>query len=798
MDNKQNRQFYWEVKDFLGKNNQSNSSKVSKPESLKECISKTIIKNDALYRPSIIRPAPLTEDIISSVNSLLSLNENHIKRNSNNITTNLFNLTEAPAPAFGGGSLSGGPGRSFDSSRRPESSSSWRDRNPEEYQQNVEMRLAKQREAEENRKKAVEDSNRRKAEDEAYEYGQAMKDAGSDAQLEMDSKRPGIAADTAANRAKLQNFRTTKDTERQASHYSDVIANAAKKDPSQLSAKEAAELAMAKIVMRGGGEGGLSKGNKDLEAKIQTKVGQKLGASPLSQEVDPTINQQQADIDALAKANMTPEQAAAGAAARTRAKNYFAGDTESSFKLSREKTAEDVKARAEQARIDAEKMKEDRYQSMKDKLVQGTNMTYGEFEAKTGRRFNATNAQDSSLISNLAGAGSRGRSETAKQLDLTTDQFNSRYAEQNKDLAQRQGTADRAVDQSQFESDKFKNDPAYRKQVRDAETAKLMPQVKAQIAADEAKRIASETAGREQARIAKDEITKTNLEKSKNFIPSLSAFSDKDKLAAKIDAMQGPNPDGGNASSKFLPPAEDFVSLKPEEENIIPYRSETAKIASDSEVRKQATYRQYAETQKRLDAEREKSNAENERKQRELSNPRNQPGLSSRLEGPPSPETQKIIDQDMADRAGLQSYRTQRDLEEPIRDLIGDDPLSKNDFMRNRNQAAAENLGSQAEYNEYVIQTQDAQKAARSRGVNPSTQEPVQSFDEWKKSKQKQASDAAFANQPRPEFTQNAPKAPNDYVSLINSFTAPKVGREPIAPGSKQDVDTQLKRLRGQ
>ena len=685
MDNKQDRQFYWEVKDFLGNNNQSNSSKVSKPESLKECISKTIIKNDALYRPSIIPPAPLTEDIISSVNSLLSLNENHIKNNSNNITSNMFNLTEAPAPAFGGGSLSGGPGRSFDSSRRPGSGSSWRDRNPEEYQQNVEMRLQKQREAEEARKQNVQASQRRKAEDEAYEYSQAMKDKGADAQLEMDTARPGIAADTAANRAKLRDYRTTKDTERQASHYSDVIANAAKKDPSQLTARDAAELAMAKIVMRGGGEGGLSKGNKDLEARIQTRVGEKLGKSPISTEVDPNINQQQADIDALAAAKMTPQDAAAGAAARTRAKDYFAGDTESSFKLSREKTAEDVQARAAQARADAEKMKEDRYQSMKDKVVQGTNMTYGEFEAKTGRRFNATDARDSSLISNLAGAGSRGRSETAKQLDLTTDAFNARYDAQNKDLAQKGGELTRQMDKSQFELDRFQNNSDYRKQVRDAETAKLMPQVKAQIAADEAKRVAAETAGREQARKDKAQKASKELEfdrlNSSNYPP------------AKSFAMTSENlPDAAEAENDSEPkPAEDFVSLKSEEENIIPYRSEAAKSASNAEIRRQEDYRQQVETQKRLNAQRERENTEKNLRTAstiiQSRKPENTPGVSfkSSVQGPPSPE--------------------------------------------------------------------NAEAGAR---------------------------------------------AQDNYVSLINSFTAPKVGREPIAPGSKENIDDQLKKLRGQ
>jgi hypothetical protein len=249
-------------------------------------------------------------------------------------------------------------------------------------------------------------------------------------------------------------------------------------------------------------------------------------------------------------------------------------------------------------------------------------MTYGDFEAKTGRRFNALDSRDSSLISNLAGAGSRGRSEQAKQLDLTTDQFNSRYAEQNKNLAQRQGAADRAYDQSQFESDKFKNDPAYRKQVRDAETAKLMPRVQAQIAADESKRVAAETAGREQAKADKSRKTQADLDYYKDSIPSLSY----------------------NPRTPKPKPAENFVSRRELDKPFLPTPTgddNAANAAARSEVR------------------------------------------------------------------NIERYRA--------------------------------------------------------------TQTPTVST-----------------------------KKPNEYVSLINSFISPKVSRKPIVPGSKQDVDRQLKGLRGQ
>jgi hypothetical protein len=596
MDNKQDRQFYWEVKDFLGKNNQSNSSKVSKPESLKECISKTIIKNDALYRPSIIPPAPLTEDIISSVNSLLSLNESHIKNNSHNITKSMFNLTEAPAPAFGGGSLSGGPGRSFDSSRRPGSGSSFRERNPEEYQKN----LDKQEELKTQRANNLAASVQRNKQDEA------MKANRGGAGLALDNS--GVPVDSAENREKLTSYRAEQDREKRATSIAKTIENVSGKDPSSLSSKEAAELQMAKIYTGGGS---LSKGDSSLESRIRSKLdSSKLNADGSSK------------VQALQGPSQDGTNAADSAAKDVAMQRTLGRSTEDLANTTQMAVGRETQIKRQEDKAFADKVKEDRYQSMKDKVVQGTNMTYGDFEAKTGRRFNALDSRDSSLISNLAGAGSRGRSEQAKQLDLTTDQFNRRYDEQNKDLAQKGGELTRQMDKSQFELDRFKNDPGYRKQVRDADTAKLMPQVQAQIAADEAKRVAAETAGREQARADKSRKTQADLDYYKDSIPSM----------------------GYNPRTPKPKPVENFVSRTEPEKPFLPTPTgddNAANAAARSEVR---------------------------------------------------------------------------------------------NIERNR-----------------------------------STQTPTVST-----------------------------KKPNEYVSLINSFTSPKIGREPIAPGSKEDIDTQLKRLRGQ
>jgi hypothetical protein len=295
----------------------------------------------------------------------------------------------------------------------------------------------------------------------------------------------------------------------------------------------------------------------------------------------------------------------------------------------------------------------------------------------------------------LAGAGSRGRSETAKQLDLTTDQFNRRYDEQNKDLAQKGGELTRQMDKSQFELDRFKNDPGYRKQVRDADTAKLMPQVQAQIAADEAKRVAAETAGREQARKDKAQKASKELEfrlNSSSYYPPSPWFEftseDPPNAAAVSDS------EAKAVSDSKAKAAENFVSRPEPEKPFLPTPTgddNAANAAARSEVRNLSNYQQQVETQKRLDAQRGRENTEKNLRTAstiiQSRKPENTPGVSFRdsVQGPPSP--------------------------------------------------------------------QNAEAGAR---------------------------------------------AQDSYVSLINSFTAPKVSRKPIVPGSKQDVDRQLKGLRGQ
>ena len=100
-----------------------------------------------------------------------------------------------------------------------------------------------------------------------------------------------------------------------------------------------------------------------------------------------------------------------------------------------------------------------------DKIIQGTSMTYGEFERQTGRKYDATNREDSTLVSRLAGAG-RYSSEAARQGALSSDAMNQGYQRQNDEMAKETGRLDRQVDASQRDLDRIRNDPKYRESQR--------------------------------------------------------------------------------------------------------------------------------------------------------------------------------------------------------------------------------------------------------------------------------------------------------------------------------------------
>ena len=483
MDNKQDKLFYWEVKDFLSKTKNPDINSVKRASSLKEDITKIMSLNSPFYVDKDLVQPRISADIRNSVLPLISLNENSIQRgtprnvgSSPNITSNLFNLREASS--FG--SMGGGSSSSSSTRRRPDDERpSWRDRSPENeerYQKNKED-LNKQEEA---RKEQVRLNVIRTQEDEAHEYGKTNPGGA----LKMDGTTP---ADTPENREKLRNFRKERDNENQSTRLADVIARTSKQDPSTLSAKDAAELALAKIMMKGGD---MSKPNKELETRIRTKVADRQQYKPEDSMLQgPTESGGNVGDQAKAQSDAVTD------AERSRSRAYFDSDTESSFNSSRDATQRDVNQREKDNRAYAAQQAAARYEKMQGTKIQGTNMTYGEFKSNTGRDYDATSKEDSSLVSRQAGAG-RYSSAEARDLAGSTDKMINMQRSANDARVAEGGRLTREVDKSAQQLSDYQNNPTIRARENAKDRASLMPRVMAQINTETSKRDRLEADGR--------------------------------------------------------------------------------------------------------------------------------------------------------------------------------------------------------------------------------------------------------------------------------------------------------------
>ena len=483
MDNKQDKLFYWEVKDFLSKTKNPDINSVKRASSLKEDITKIMSLNSPFYVDKDLVQPRISADIRNSVLPLIALNENSIQRgtprnvgSSPNITSNLFNLREASS--FG--SMGGGSSSSSSTRRRPDDERpSWRDRSPENeerYQKNKED-LNKQEEA---RKEQVRLNVIRTQEDEAHEYGKTNPGGA----LKMDGTTP---ADTPENREKLRNFRKERDNENQSTRLADVIARTSKQDPSTLSAKDAAELALAKIMMKGGD---MSKPNKELETRIRTKVADRQQYKPEDSMLQgPTESGGNVGDQAKAQSDAVTD------AERSRSRAYFDSDTESSFNSSRDATQRDVNQREKDNRAYAAQQAAARYEKMQGTKIQGTNMTYGEFKSNTGRDYDATSKEDSSLVSRQAGAG-RYSSAEARDLAGSTDKMINMQRSANDARVAEGGRLTREVDKSAQQLSDYQNNPTIRARENAKDRASLMPRVMAQINTETSKRDRLEADGR--------------------------------------------------------------------------------------------------------------------------------------------------------------------------------------------------------------------------------------------------------------------------------------------------------------
>lgn len=421
MDNNKDRQFYWEVKDFMNRNPENAKSSTQKPKVVDSV--KQILEQNKLYKQSNFDAKSTSVNSVNSQLSAISKNEKGYLKNSpaytSNNTSNPFNLNEQREPAAFGGSQR----------------QTWAQRNPEAYARN----RAEAQAAEERRAANRAASNRRRREDEAAEFNQGQGDAlqgptptGGNVsnQLEMDPDNPTLPLDTPANRAKLRDFRQTK----QAKYMSGRMEELAAKDPASLTSSEAAELSLFKSMTSG------SVASAGLSGKIQSELEGGAAASAAQGPMPDGSNR--------------ATQAAQGIMARTigRSQQDLVGQTQRMGKQEAEAKA------AEQADYDA-KLAAERYQKMQGTRIQGTNMTYGQFKQQYGRDYNPLNAEDSSMLVRAASNRAAFRvSPEARALDQTTVDFNRTYRDINAQNAANLGKADRRVDQAQIALDQFNAD----------------------------------------------------------------------------------------------------------------------------------------------------------------------------------------------------------------------------------------------------------------------------------------------------------------------------------------------------
>ena len=314
---------------------------------------------------------------------------------------------------------------------------SWRERNPEQYARNI----AAQQELENKRA----ENRRRRQEDEAYQFNQEVS-AGSQGQgptpsggnladtLEMGRDgNPNLPADTPENRARMAQWRRQKAETKQADYMAARMKELSAKDPNELTSSEAGELSLFKSMMSG----------KNASTGLESRVRDRFTGAPGQQGPTQTGgNLSQED------ANWVFSQTVGRSQEDLVSQTQRAGAKEAEQKAK------------EQREFDA-KQAEQRRAAMQNTRIQGTNMTYGEFETLTNRPYNALSKEDSDLVKKLASNRAAIRYTPAgREAALTADQMNQYYATQNAELARKEGEADRRVNQAQFELDAFNADRA--------------------------------------------------------------------------------------------------------------------------------------------------------------------------------------------------------------------------------------------------------------------------------------------------------------------------------------------------
>lgn len=383
MDNKDNRTFYWEVKDFLNKKPQTFEQKKS---SLKDSIVGILNENNLLRNSSFSNDTHMTQDVSKYLRALSGEEKKYDPGHpsyAKNSTVNPFTLNEYAAPK--------------------EPLPTWKERNPEQYAANVKERQEKE-----------------------------------------DARKANLDASIKNKKAEQAAMPDREGTEREAraANIAKTIETLSGKDPSSLTAKEAAELQMAKIYTKGGS---LSKGDSKLEGRIRANI----DTSKLNVDNSPKVQ-------ALQGPTETGGNAADNAAINTAMERTLGRSTEDLANTTQNAVGREMEIKKQEDAAVADKIKQDRYEKMQGQRIQGTNMTYGDYKSKFGKDYNAFDKGESSMLNKVAGAGRYG-SEAARQGAVSSYQFNQAYDKQNTAMAQKGGELTRQVDQSQMELDRFRN-----------------------------------------------------------------------------------------------------------------------------------------------------------------------------------------------------------------------------------------------------------------------------------------------------------------------------------------------------
>jgi len=487
MDNKQDKQFYWEVKDFLNRK-PSNTEKKAKPESLKESIQKMLVSGNNLHTPKVLTEESnkevanelsyFSESLLKNVNSLLSFNEENIKKNTPeckaftaNNPNNIFNIKKNinlnEAPGFGNSENN----LTYLERRK-------RQRDEENYEINRER--LREKEAAEREELASRRSNikTRQNQDKISSFQKDLADEIGGPLSPEDEAREGESFDEyqtrlgSTKRNMVGNRRERQRIERVSGEIAGRVERLSSKKPEELTAQENAQLMMDRIMMQG------KSATPGLEGKVREKISTSVGSR---MEEVPNLATE-LDQNAL---SVTAQQEIDMAAGKRKDTKRIQSEVDRMLSSTTGRSVEDLRTSTQTAvgreeeqkqkerEKEAEAYKEAQYQKMRGQRIQGTNTTYGDFEDQTGRRFNAVNKDDSLLVNKLAGAGRYG-SEQARQTALSADQFNRMYGQQRDRMDKKLGQLERAADKSTFEVARFRTDKDYRDELRNKDIAGIV------------------------------------------------------------------------------------------------------------------------------------------------------------------------------------------------------------------------------------------------------------------------------------------------------------------------------------